>query len=340
MFRCKSRSVNKTICTSILYILFPLIVAVANTTHLKVKVNDKQIKYNDIVYIDNYPEFPKITAEVPLNCKAVEWKVKSIFNRPNRNKHRKPFEIKYNGNKYLLLSNLLKAKFIGGILIISAKTSKGESFIFSLNIRARNPSENAVIKYIGDHPKFAKAIAMHESGFQNGRYLCQFNEIGELGDNYLVNIKHTPNRGSDTLGWGIFQITNPSPSKTDLWNWKANIDTGKQILHRKEKTAEEYFKAVKRTFPKEYEPPPVKYKVPNTNTILTSLEAATIQLYNGGAVVKSLKNSFGTYSSYASSWSFLPDEPSGKRWKFIPNRNNYVQKVVLAYENLQNKKNS
>ena len=58
-------------------------------------------------------------------------------------------------------------------------------------------------------PKFALAIAIHESGIQNGRSLCQFNEIGELGENYLVHIKHTPNRGDDTLGWGIFQITEP-----------------------------------------------------------------------------------------------------------------------------------
>ena len=300
--------------------------------YLKVTENGKNLEYGSIVYISEYPEFPTLIAEVPANCKSVKWTLKAMFNRPNRNKQAKPFLKKYTGDKIWNFTEAIDSKFIGGILILTAKTDEGKFYLFSLNIRAKNPSESVILNYIGNHPKFAQAIARHESGLQNGRYYCQFNEVGKLGDNYLLNIKHTPNRGSDMLGWGIFQVTSPSPSKTDLWNWKANVDTGKKILNEKEAEAKEYFKAVKRTYPEKYEPPPVSYKVPGTNTTLTSLESATIQLYNGGAVVKSLLNSYGTYSTYASCWKFIPKNLPERRWKFVPNRNNYVKKVILAYE--------
>jgi hypothetical protein len=307
--------------------------------YLIVKKDGNIIKYNSIIYISEFPKFPNLTAEVPADCKKVKWTLKVMFNRPNRNKHEAPFIIKYNGSKTWRFDKAITPKFIGGISIITAKTEKGLNYIFSLNIRGINPPPEEILNYIGNHPKFAKAIARHESGIQNGRYYCQFNEIGTLGENYLHDIKHTPNRGSDMLGWGIFQVTNPTPSKTDLWNWKANIDTGKKILSEKEKMANEYFEAVKRTYPEKYEDPPSVFKLPGINTKLTYPEAATIQLYNGGAVVKSLKNSLGSYSTYASCWKFLPDNPSGMRWKFIHNRNNYVKKVLLAYEAIQ-KKNS
>jgi hypothetical protein len=314
-------------------------VSASETNYLVVKKNGKNIEYNSIIYITKFPIFPNLTAEIPVDCNKVKWTLKASFNRPNRNKKETPFIIKRNGNKIWKFDEAISPKFIGGILIISAKTEKGINYIFSLNIRGKNPSTNEILNYIGTHPKFAQAIARHESGMQNGRYYCQFNEVGTLGENYLHDIKHTPNRGSDMLGWGIFQITNPSPTKTDLWNWKINIDTGKRILIEKEKMAEDYFKAIKRTYPEKYETPPKELKIPGTNTRLTSLEAATIQLYNGGAIVKSLKNSLGSYSTYASCWKFLPDNPSGKRWEFIHNRNNYVKKVLLAYEAIQ-KKNS
>ncbi|UJR16957.1 hypothetical protein I4U23_003855 [Adineta vaga] len=38
-------------------------------------------------------------------------------------------------------------------------------------------------------------------------------------------------------GYGIYQITNPSPTYNEVWNWKANVDKGIQILNQKTNAA-------------------------------------------------------------------------------------------------------
>ncbi len=72
---------------------------------------------------------------------------------------------------------------------------------------------------------------------------------------------------------------------------------------------------------------------------MTALEAATIQLYNGAAWLVEIQNGVivfdGPYTDtnhggtrYISCWKFHPNKPSGQKWEFKRNRNNYVYKVI------------
>ena len=300
---------------------------------IHVTANGKKITNNGTIYISHHPKLPKLKAKLIGAQKSnVTWTLKVTFRRPNRN-ITPVHTTQFNGGDLWDFSNTIGQNFIGGNISLKAKDSTGTKALFAFQIRGNNPSERAVRNYIGNKPWFAKAIARNEAGVQNGHYYCQFNEIGEEGSNYITNIKHTPNRSSDRMGWGIFQITNPIPSNAELWNWQKNVDKGKSIIQSKLEAAKSYFNAIKCTYPKQYEPPP-SYTPPGYSTTLSPIDAATIQLYNGGAVLKSLKNSSGKYSIYASCWRFHPNSPSGKRWEFVPNRNNYVERVISVYETI------
>ena len=64
---------------------------------------------------------------------------------------------------------------------------------------------------------------------------------------------------------------------------------------------------------------------------MTPLEAAVVQLYNGGAVIVRVKNNKIVTtggSAYVSCWRFHPNNASGQKWEFVPNQNNYVYKVL------------
>jgi hypothetical protein len=329
----KSLKIYLVLCFSLSFISFQLCHGADNNNPISVTVDGKQIKDNDIVYINSLPEMPKIEAKYnPVNTEEIIWKVSVIFKRKNRNKV-PPFQKTIKGGT-LLKSKEFTEDYVGGITIIEAFDNKKNRNFFSFQIRARNPSNEEVHNYIGDSPWYAKAIAKHESGQQNNQYYCQFNEIGTLGQNYISDIKYTPNRSSDKIGWGIFQITLPAPTHTELWNWKKNIDKGKEIIDHKKKLAQSYFDAVKRTFPDKYEPPPT-YTPKGHTTKLSALDAASIQLFNGASVQEALKSQYGSNSIFISCWKFHPNNPSGQRWKFIPNRNEYVTRIISTYESMQ-----
>jgi hypothetical protein len=108
------------------------------------------------------------------------------------------------------------------------------------HIRGTNPGETEAAAYIGTSPWFIQGIAKQESGTQNGRTYLQFNE-GTPGPN-MSDPGRAPNWGYPH-GWGMMQIedANATMSPEKLWNWKANVDKGKEILEEKRKDSEEFW---------------------------------------------------------------------------------------------------
>ncbi|MCP4181065.1 MAG: hypothetical protein GY756_25150 [bacterium] len=322
-----------TLLITLSLLSIPFCYGANNSTPISVTVDGKSINDGDIVYIKKLPKMPKIEARYNSNnTEEITWKLRILFKRKNR--HDIPSFQKTIKDDNVLSSDKFSEVYVGGITLIEASDNKGNRKFFTFQIRAKNPTNDEVHNYIGDNPWYAKAIAKHESGQQNQQYYCQFNEIGTLGENYINDIKYTPNRSSDKIGWGIYQITLPKPTHSELWNWKKNIDKGKQIINDKRKMAQSYFDAVKRTFPDKYETPP-SYTPKGSKTKLSALDAASIQLFNGASVQEALSNKYGSNSIFISCWKFYPNKPSGKRWKFVPNRNEYVLRIISTYESMK-----
>ncbi len=74
---------------------------------------------------------------------------------------------------------------------------------------------------------------------------------------------------------------------------------------------------------------PTTFTRQGTSTALTPLQAATIQLYNRGAVPVSLPNAFGNDELMRSCWEFDPSASVGSRWTFVPNSIDFVKKVIF-----------
>lgn len=194
----------------------------------------------------------------------------------------------------------------------------------NFRILCKNPGDQASREYIKSRSGefwFAWAISQHESRQWKEVY-NQFNERG--------NVREEPNFGPPD-GWGIFQIDSARGQKVstkEVWDWRENVFAGFEELKTAKQHSHDYIAAIKRTYPQAYDGLPPSYTPPGCRTTLTWEEASIMQLYNGAAIVRKMKNAHGTYSYYRSCWKFLPGNPPGKRWVFVRNRNNYVYKVV------------
>jgi hypothetical protein len=147
--------------------------------------------------------------------------------------------------------------------------------------------ENIVEGVIGSSPWYIKGIAKQESGVQNGRYYCQFNEIGPLGYDW-DSYKYCPNFGSPN-GWGIFQL-DPPPNEETLWNWRTNIQQGKNHISECMLDATEWINSQIRQQESEEPHKPLSSVVFviggqefRMGTPRTPIDACAIQRYNGAA---------------------------------------------------------
>lgn len=219
-------------------------------------------------------------------------------------------------------------EIIGGDAVLSGTFGDMAPIEFRFSIRGHNPTDGDVEAFVGSlgaPPRYALAILQHESRFGDWFY-NQFNPTGNLRDQ--------PNFGPPD-GWGICQLDSARGSAittAEVWDWKSNVRGGMDIIRKNESEAPGYFDAVRRTHPQAYEPPPATYIPPGTHTAWSHLEAASIQMYNGSSVVERLMTASGGMALYRSCWKFDPNRPVGQRWKFIPNQNDYVQRVTQLFE--------
>jgi len=194
----------------------------------------------------------------------------------------------------------------------------------SFSIRSLNPGDEGVRNYIEQKSGrfwFAWAIAQHESR-QGRKAYNQFNSGGRVANE--------PNFGPPD-GWGLFQIDSARGMEVkteEVWDWRLNVAGAMGEFRQCVRDTKNYFDAVKRTYPRQWEEPPSTYTPPGCKTALTYEEASIIQCYNGAAVIRKMRNSYNTWSYYRSCWAFDPSAPSGKRWRFVENRNKYVWKIV------------
>jgi hypothetical protein len=103
---------------------------------------------------------------------------------------------------------------------IQAGDDSGEA---SVRIVGTNPTDAEVNAYVHAHPKsdgFDKIIA-HESRYKH------FNADGE------------PTRTFDR-GYGMCQLTYPTPSFEQVWDWKKNVDGGLALFAEKRTLAQHY----------------------------------------------------------------------------------------------------
>jgi len=276
----------------------------------------------------------------------IDWMLKIAYKRKGRN----DVDLyPVSGNKTLDISQTwdvnFNNEFRGGKGILSWQYKDFSITEFTFYIRGKNPEDSDVESYIDDNASsklwYAKAVARHESG---GSYM-QFNEVGDLGPNWS-DYKNCPNWGTPN-GWGMMQLDTPDPDPQTLWSWQANVAEGISRLESKRQAADNYFEAIERTYPNEYEEP-LSYTI--SDTTLTALEAAAIQLYNGAGVRRRLyeegknANEFGDINDLSpeqksnvtrlclSCWEFNPNADSGNKWSFDANSQNYVEKLVSEYE--------
>jgi hypothetical protein len=294
---------------------------------------------NPYVYIDATPAMPQLTAKLKPDGLAgnVNWKLKIEYGRDNRND---VDLFPANGSTTLPANTIwsitpeLATTLRGGKATITWElvgVTTPQSYVF--HVRGRNPSESEAASEIGADPWYGKAIARNESDQPHQhRYYSQLNEIGELGPEWMHS-KYCPNWGPPH-GWGMMQLELPySASASALWDWKTNVSVGLYVMSIARSDAQSYFEAIKRTFPDEWEEPPTATPF-GASTTLSALDAASIQLYNGAAVVRGdLLQPDGVHTSvYRSSWEFSETAPAGSRWTFVENENDYVEKIVREYE--------
>lgn len=303
--------------------------------------DDQMVKAGDVVYLTHLddpqrplPVMPRLVARVyglPASYK-VHWRFASRYSRrgnldavvfPEKDWLELP------ANESWRIFGSYFGNFFGGDASVSFEvTAPDGPTVYrgtrGFKILSRNPGDQASREYIKSRSGefwFAWAISQHESR-QWKQVYNQFNERGKAKDE--------PNFGPPD-GWGIFQIDSArgqTVSTKEVWDWRENVFAGFEELKTAKQDSHFYIEAIKRNYPNSYDGLPPSYTPPGCKTTLTWEEASIMQLYNGAAIVIRLKNSHGTTSFYRSCWRFLPQNPPGKRWAFVRNRNNYVYKIV------------
>lgn len=107
----------------------------------------------------------------------------------------------------------------GGTLTVQAKV-KTDAASVTVLIRGANPTSAEVTTYLATKPNSAgfDKILQHESKFKH------------------FNASNEPVKSFDN-GYGMCQLTTPTPTFEQVWNWKLNIDGGLKLFDQKRAAA-------------------------------------------------------------------------------------------------------
>jgi hypothetical protein len=113
----------------------------------------------------------------------------------------------------------------GGTLTVRAEANK-HMVIIAVNIRGANPNSIDVTRYLATKPNSAgfEKILSQESNYQHFNTKPPVNEPVKSFDN----------------GYGMCQLTHPTPTFDQVWNWQLNIDAGLELFEQKRLAAITY----------------------------------------------------------------------------------------------------
>lgn len=205
---------------------------------VKVVVNERDGDWkcpaqNEIFYIDEEANFPKIKFELDLDgsheCSwawDIRWAAATSGLRESKKRGK---TIKQWGEKGTLTGGSkswiadLNGSCLGGTLSVSVRVGE-KTFRRSVRILGTNPTEEKVKSYLAtfDNVPGYDRIVAQESGYKQ-----------------FINADREPIVAFDG-GYGLTQLTDPKPKYNEAWDWKANIRTGVELYHAKRKEAENY----------------------------------------------------------------------------------------------------
>jgi hypothetical protein len=260
----------------------------------------------------------------------------------------------------------------GGEALLQSFTSSGPfySLTHKVHIRGLNPDDAAAVTYINAHNTdsdnfshwYAWGIARHETKTwmpvevpPNPEYTTFPNDIfltdPQVGAAYNQFIPYRffnrlPNQNPDEdgypgspkhrhdpphVGYGMMQITIDPATAEEVWNWQANVNRAIVILKGKRDVAQAFEDAVYRTFRPDYGS---GYRdAPQNNFGFCSMDAATVQGYNGFAGREYLVDPNGAIQPYKSCWilqanTTTPPYVMWGDWIFVDNSQNYVRRIA------------
>jgi hypothetical protein len=190
------------------------------------------ISSGTIVRISDGPTMPILKGRLKNSSGmtgTVDWKITVVFNRTNRND---TSELTSSDTAATATWTVpWGSNFYGGTATLTGTYKKdGTSTAICAtqvaHIRGTNPTVTALETYIGSSPWYAVAMSRQEHGADG----LQFNNVGTEGADFNTHIKNTPNRSSDNIGWGVYQLTNPVATVSQVWGWKANVDSAKSRM--------------------------------------------------------------------------------------------------------------
>jgi hypothetical protein len=172
-----------------------------------------KVSNNGIVYIYATAVLPTLTAKLTgAPSGTVVWTLDQEYTDGNREDGPGYGPKSQSATLDWNINASLNSHFIGGKITVKLKDDDIECpFVFY--IRGINPSTNLVYTYIGTSPWYSIPIVKTESTTR------QFASNG------------CPLRSYDN-GFGLYQLTDPKPTLDQLWNWKANVDGGKNKINQ------------------------------------------------------------------------------------------------------------
>ncbi|MEH3021402.1 MAG: hypothetical protein PGN19_01565 [Pseudomonas oryzihabitans] len=227
---------------------------------------------NSIFFIDESAAFPEIFFEISDEYQppytwawTIVWEAKpSGLSEKPRGKTVKKFTLSDSfistGRAWVAdLSGLV----VGGELTVTV-TSKTDKLSKKVIVKGTNPTKAAVNNYLSEMTDVKGFEAYLEQESQYKHFLSD----GEP----LVTFDK---------GFGITQVTNPSPSYPQIWSWKENINAGVNLFKQKQKEARAFLGSRNRSFTED------------------QLERETLSRWNGG--------SYHVWNSETQSWQRKKD---------------------------------
>jgi hypothetical protein len=311
------------------------------------------------------PAMPELVAVVknPDPGSKVRWKLKvkygqTIIKIPANGKFTAPTDASMPWNIYqqYLDKHGNNLPLFGGNATLTFQIDSRRIDTLDFRIGGQNPDPATVRSFI-DSLTSTSAIAYPVGKAETFGFCGQGSFYNQFYDANSVLKKGIPQQKigfpirTTSKGFGMYQLSKiPLPSKVTIaqkWNWQENVTEGVRRLTTSSPTLVESPKTATaldlanaliadlyRTYPGAEPMPDVTYAVGTANPSISALDATTLSTYDGLTgcpLVKLLKISGHTVMQ-PSCWTYDETQPSGSRWTFHLNKNNFARKVIEQIE--------